>query len=148
MSLRDAPPNTETLHKLGLSVSDELRVDSTWLPSGNQLTRWVFPPSGIVTGWVSPLYSARRKVLFQPVKARYLPSGEMAALKTGSFSGLAVNRRSVKRTAAAERCPACQPAMMPASKRTTAARPTRQEAPACGRGAFSRAAPLTGTSKR
>src|SRR5712664_3168483 len=127
MSLRDAPLKTETLHKLGFSVADELRVASTWLPSGNQLTRWVFPPSGIVTGWVSPVSTARRKIPVLPAKARYLPSGEMAALKTGSFSGLAVNRRSVKRTAAAERCPACQPAMMPASKRTTAARPTRKK---------------------
>src|SRR5260221_3424266 len=94
MSLRGLPPKTEMLHKLAASPEAPNTVTNKWLPSGNQLAGLVLDPSDTGREWVSPVPMIRRNKPVRSANARYLPSGDITALRTGSSEGLAVKRWS------------------------------------------------------
>src|SRR5260221_5529523 len=114
MSLRGLPPKTEMLHKLAVASPEAPNtVASRWLPSGNQLVGLVLDPSDTGREWVSPVPMIRRNKPVRSANARYLPSGDITALRTGSSEGLAVRRCSVTLTAGLRRRAATQPAPVP-----------------------------------
>src|SRR5882672_3802060 len=93
ISLRGAPPMIETCHRLGGAVGPSTQVAIKWLPSGYHPDGMAAKPAGRVSEWISPLSICRRLRPVLSANARYLPSGEMAAPRTGFSSELAVRRR-------------------------------------------------------
>src|SRR3982074_1517483 len=108
-------------HKLDASPGAPNTVASRWLPSGNQLAGLVLDPSGTVNEWVSPVPMIRRNKPVRSANARYLPSGDITALRTGSSEGLAVKRCSEALIAGLNRRAASQPGPVPLMRTAHAA---------------------------
>src|SRR5258708_16726058 len=108
------------LHKLDASPEVPDTVASKWLPSGNQLVGQALDPSDTGNGWVSPEPMMRRNKPVRSPKARYLPSGDRIAARTGSSEGLAVRRCWKTFTRGLRRRAATQPAPAPISKTPSA----------------------------
>src|SRR5258708_30415281 len=123
MSLRGLPPKTEMLHKLAAASPEAPNtVASRWLPWGNQLVGLVMDPSATGKEWVSPVPMMRRNKPVRSANARYLPSGDITALRTGSSEGLAVRRCSETLTGGLRRRAATQPAPVPIRRTASTAK--------------------------
>src|ERR1700738_1752319 len=115
------------LHKLAAASPEAPNtVASRWLPSGNQLVGLVLDPSDTGNEWVSPAPMIRRNKPVGSANARYLPSGDITALRTGSSEGLAVRRCSEICTLGLSRRAATQPAPVPISRTPATAKTVDQ----------------------
>src|SRR5258708_11310582 len=127
MSLRGLPPKTEMLHELAAASPEAPNtVASRWLPSGNQLVGLVLDPSDTGNECVSPVPMMRRNKPVRSANARYLPSGDITALRTGSSEGLAVRRCSEALTGGLSRRAANQPAPGPITRNPATAKAVDQ----------------------
>src|SRR5258708_33291772 len=121
MSLRGLPPKTEMLDKRAASPEAPNTVANKWLPSENQLAGLVLDPSDTCNEWVSPVPMIRRNKPVRSANAKYLPSGDITALRTGSSEGLAVRRCSETLTGGMSRRAGTQTTPGPTSREPAAA---------------------------